>query len=180
VVFPQPLTQSNKLDTGLPWDQFKLFVTNKYVCILEMNKDYFNYFVMFFFIVVIIAMISKILRLQFSLFNVNIKEGLDSSDTTATTTSSCIDTTLSVSEVTDKIKKKVDSLSSKIKTTDRTEMENLITTYHELLSVWAINDLMVTDTSNNDCISKMVLKLSMYGNAEKCLESSLHWLDEQH
>ena len=146
-----------------------------------MNKDYFNYFVMFFFIVVIIAMISKILRLQFSLFNVNIKEGLNSSDTTeTTTTNSCIDTTLSVSEVTDKIKKKMDSISSKIKTTDRTEMENLITSYHELLSVWAIHDLMVTDTSSNDCISKMILKLSMYGNAEKCLESSLHWLDEQH
>jgi len=144
-----------------------------------MNKDYFNYFVMFFFIVVIIAMISKILRLQFSLFNVNIKEGLDSSDTTESTSSSCINTTLSVSEVTDKIKKKVESLSSKIKNTDRTEMENLITSYHELLSVWAINDLMVTDTSNNDCISKLVLKLSMYGNAEKCLESSLHWLDGQ-
>jgi len=144
-----------------------------------MNKDYFNYFVMFFFIVVIIAMISKILRLQFSLFNVSIKEGLDSSDTT--TTNSCIDTSLSVSEITDKIKKKVDSISTKINpTNNRTEIENLITSYHELLSVWAINELMVTDTSSNDCISKMILKLSMYGNAEKCLESSLHWLDEQH
>ena len=142
-----------------------------------MNKEYFNYFVMFFFIIVIIAMISKILRLQFSMFNVNIKEGLDSSDTTTTTSSSCINTSLHVSDVTDKIKKKVHSLTSKIKS-ERTEIENLITAYHELLSVWAIHDLTVTDTSNNDCISKMILKLSMYGNAEKCLESSLHWLDE--
>jgi hypothetical protein len=136
---------------------------------------------MFFFIIVIIAMISKILRLQFSMFNVNIKEGLDSSDTPtdSSTQNSCIDTTQTVSDITDKIKKKVDSLSSKIKSTDRTEMENLITSYHDLLSVWAIHDLMVTDTSNNECISKMMVKLSMYGNAEKCLESSLQWLDEQ-
>ena len=145
-----------------------------------MNKDYFNYFVMFFFIVVIVAMISKILRLQFSMFNVNIKEGLDSSDTTASSSNSCINTSLTVDEVTDKIKKKVDSISTNIKSADRTKMENLITSYHELLSVWAISELMKTDTSNNDCISKMITKLSMYGNAEKCLESSLHWLDEQH
>lgn len=146
-----------------------------------MNNEYFNYIVMFFFIIVIIAMISKILRLQFSMFDVNIKEGLDSSDPTveSSTQNSCIDTSQTVSDITDKIKKKAESLASKIKGTDRTKMENLITSYHDLLSVWAIHDLMVTDTSNNECITKMMVKLSMYGNAEKCLESSLHWLDEQ-
>jgi hypothetical protein len=145
-----------------------------------MNNEYFNYFVMFFFIVVIMAMISKILRVQFSMFN--IKEGIDGTDTStaSTVTNTCVDTTQTVSEITDKIKKKADSLTSKIKSVDRTEMENLITSYHELINVWAIHDLMVTDTSSNDCISKLMMKLSMYGNAEKCLESSLHWLDEQH
>jgi hypothetical protein len=146
-----------------------------------MKNEYFNYFVMFFFVVVIIAMISKVLRIQFSLFDVNIKEGLVSSDKKSTTssTSSCVDTTKNVSEITDKIKKMAVSISSKIKSTDRTEMENLITSYHDLLNVWAIHDLMVTDTSNNECISKTMLKLSMYGNAGKCLETSLQWLDEQ-
>lgn len=146
-----------------------------------MNNDYFNYVVMFFFIIVIIAMISKILRLQFSLFNVNIKEGLDSSDTTYATSSqnSCIDTSKTISANTDKIKQITSSLTTKIKG-ERPDIENLITSYHDLISVWAINDLMVTDTSNNECISKMMAKLSMYGNAGKCLESSLQWLDEQH
>lgn len=146
-----------------------------------MNSEYFNYFVMFFFIVVIMAMISKILRLQFSMFN--IKEGIDGTDTSTTaltTTNTCIDTTQTVSEITDKIKKKAHSLTTNVKSVDRTEMENLITSYHDLVNVWAIHDLMVTDTSSNDCISKLMLKLSMYGNAEKCLESSLQWLDEQH
>ena len=144
-----------------------------------MNNEYFNYFVMFFFIVVIIAMISKILRLQLSVFN--IKEGIDGTDTsTPTTTNTCVDTTQTVSDITDKIKKKAVSLITKIKSEDRTEMENLITSYHELINIWAIHDLMVTDTSSNDCISKLMMKLSMYGNAEKCLESSLQWLDEQH
>ena len=147
-----------------------------------MNNEYFNYFVMFFFIVVIMAMISKILRLQFSMFN--IKEGIDGTDTstsksTTTSQNTCIDTTQTVSVITDKIKKNVDSLTTKIKS-DRTEIENLITSYHDLISVWAIQDLMVTDPSSNDCVSKLMMKLSMYGNAEKCLESSLHWLDEQH
>jgi hypothetical protein len=136
---------------------------------------------MFFFVVVIIAMISKVLRIQFSLFDVNIKEGLDSLDKTdLSQSSSCIDTTQTVSEITDKIKKKVSSISSKIKGTQKTEVENLIESYHDLISAWAIHDLMVTDTSNNECISKTILKLSMYGNAGKCLETSLHWLDEQH
>lgn len=144
-----------------------------------MNNEYFNYFVMFFFIVVIIAMISKILRLQLSVFN--IKEGIDGTDTSSSTsTNTCVDTTQTVSEITDKIKKKASSLTTKIKSEDRTEMENLITSYHDLINIWAIHDLMVTDTSSNDCISKLMMKLSMYGNAEKCLESSLQWLDEQH
>jgi len=134
---------------------------------------------MFFFIVVIMAMISKILRLQFSMFN--IKEGIDGTTTPSTTDqTSCIDTTQDLDDVINKIKQKADSLSTKIKSTDRTKMENLITSYHDLITVWSINDLMVTDTSNNECISKLLMKLSMYGNAEKCLESSLHWLDEQH
>ena len=146
-----------------------------------MKNEYFNYVVMFFFVVVIIAMISKVLRIQFSLFDVNIKEGLDSLDKTdLSQSSSCIDTTQTVSEITDKIKKKVSSISSKIKGTQKTEVENLIESYHDLISAWAIHDLMVTDTSNNECISKTILKLSMYGNAGKCLETSLHWLDEQH
>jgi hypothetical protein len=132
---------------------------------------------MFFFIVVIISMIIKILGLQFSMFNLNVKEGIDSIDPISH--SSCINTSQSVGEITDKIKQKVASITSKIKGTDRTEMENLITSYHDLISVWAIHDLMVTDTSNNDCISQMITKLSAYGNAEKCLETSLHWLDEQ-
>ncbi len=147
-----------------------------------MKNEYFNYFVMFFFVVVIIVMISKLLRIQISLFDVNIKEGMVSSDkktTTSSSTSSCVDTTKNVSEITDKIKKMAVSISSKIKSTDRSEMENLITSYHDLLNVWAIHDLMVTDTSNNECISKTMLKLSMYGNASKCLETSLQWLDEQ-
>ena len=147
-----------------------------------MKNEYFNYFVMFFFVVVIIAMISKLLRIQFSLFDVNIKEGMVGSDKktpTTSETSSCVDTTKNVSEITDKIKKMAVSISSKIKSTDRSEMENLITSYHDLLNVWAIHDLMVTDTSNNECISKTILKLSMYGNAGKCLETSLQWLDEQ-
>ena len=148
-----------------------------------MKNEYFNYVVMFFFVVVIIAMIAKVLRIQLSLFDVNIKEGLDSLDkiteTATSKTSSCIDTTQTVSEITDKIKKKALSISSKIKGTDKTEMENLIDSYHDLISAWAIHDLMVTDTSNNECISKTILKLSMYGNAGKCLESSLQWLDEQ-
>ena len=145
-----------------------------------MTNDYFNYIVVFFFIVVIISMISKILGIQFSMFNVNVKEGLDNLDPSSQTQPSCINTTQNVGEITDKIKKKVDSIKLKIKNTDRREMEDLITSYHDLLSVWAIHDLMVTDTSNNDCITQMISKLSMYGNAEKCLETSLHWLDEQH
>ena len=82
-----------------------------------MNNKYFNYIVMFFFIIVIIAMISKILRLQFSMFDVNIKEGLDSSDpmVESSTQNSCIDTSQTIDDVTDKIKKKADSLASKIK-----------------------------------------------------------------
>ena len=147
-----------------------------------MKNEYFNYFVMFFFVVVIIAMISKLLRLQISLFDINVKEGMVSSDkkTSPTSpTSSCVDTTKNVSEITDKIKKMAVSISTKIKSTDRSEMENLITSYHDLLNVWAIHDLMVTDTSNNECISKTIMKLSMYGNAGKCLETSLQWLDEQ-
>lgn len=146
-----------------------------------MNNEYFNYVVMFFFIIVIIAMISKILQLQFSIFNVNVKEGMDSSDTSSATSSqnSCIVTHQNIGDITDKIKKKTASLSSNL-INNRTEIENLITSYHDLLSVWAINDLMVTDASNNECISKMMAKLSMYGNAGKCLESSLQWLDEQH
>ena len=145
-----------------------------------MTNEYFNYIVMFFFIVVIISMISKLLGIQFSMFNVNVKEGVDNMDPITQPQNSCINTTQNVSEIIDNIKKRVDSIKSKIKGTNRSEMENLITSYHDLLSVWAIHDLMVTDTSNNDCITRMISKLSMYGNAEKCLETSLHWLDEQH
>ena len=145
-----------------------------------MTNDYFNYIVIFFFIVVIITMVSKIVGMQFSMFNVNVKEGIDSLDPITHSQSSCINTTQNVGEITDKIKSKVDSIKTRIKSTDRTDVENLITSYHDLLSVWAIHDLMVTDTSNNDCITQMISKLSMYGNAEKCLETSLHWLDEQH
>lgn len=148
-----------------------------------MKTEYFNYIVMFFFVVVIIVMVSKVLRIQISMFDTNIKEGLldgsDKTDTLTTQSPSCIDTTQTVSEITDKIKKKASSISSKIKGANKTEMENLLTSYHDLISVWAIQDLMVTDTSNNECISKTILKLSMYGNAGKCLESSLQWLDEQ-
>jgi hypothetical protein len=125
-------------------------------------------------------MVSKIVGMQFSMFNVNVKEGIDSLDPITHSQSSCINTTQNVGEITDKIKSKVDSIKTRIKSTDRTDVENLITSYHDLLSVWAIHDLMVTDTSNNDCITQMISKLSMYGNAEKCLETSLHWLDEQH
>jgi len=148
-----------------------------------MKNEYFNYIVMFFFVVVIIVMVSKVLRIQFSLFDVNLKEGMDGLDKTTenalSSSSSCIDTTQNVGEIVDKIKKKAASISSKIKGTNKTEMENLVESYHDLISAWAIHDLMVTDTSSNECISKTILKLSMYGNAGKCLETSLHWLDEQ-
>jgi len=135
---------------------------------------------MFFFIVVILAMIGKILRIQFSMFDVNVKEGMSGTDKTKEgLESSCIDTSKSVNEITETITKKVASITSNIKSTNRREMENLITSYHDLLSVWAISDLMTTDATNNDCITKMVTKLALYGNAGKSLESSLHWLDEQ-
>jgi hypothetical protein len=48
-----------------------------------------------------------------------------------------------------------------------------------MLSVWAIHELMVTDASSTDCVNKLIGRLSMYGNAKKCLETSLEWLDAQ-
>jgi hypothetical protein len=137
-----------------------------------MNPKYFDYFVLFFFIVIIIAMTSKILRLQTNVM----QEGMESS---TTSTDTCSNTIQPITDIIDKITKKTSSLTTLIKNNDRTQLENMITAYHDMISVWCIHDLMATDSSNSECLNKMIARLSLYGNATKCLETSLHWLDEQ-
>jgi len=147
-----------------------------------MKPEYFDYVVMFFVILVIIAMIGKILRLQFSFFNFGIKEGMTSDDTTTTPAASdnCVNTSQSIDDINDKIEKKLSSITSSVTNKDtRSKVEHLVTNYHDMLSVWAIHELMVTDASSTDCINKMIGRLAMYGNAKKCLETSLEWLDAQ-
>ena len=147
-----------------------------------MKPEYFDYIVMFFVILVVIAMIGKILRLQFSFFNFGIKEGMTSDDTTsdATKNDNCVNTTQSLDDINDKIDKKLSSITSSVTNKEtRSKVEHLVTNYHDMLSVWAIHELMTTDASSTDCVNKLIGRLSMYGNAKKCLETSLEWLDAQ-
>lgn len=147
-----------------------------------MIPQYSDYIVMFFAIIVIMVVVGKILRLQFSFFNIGVKEGMtsDESSTDNTKKDSCINTTQSIDDINDKIEKKLSSISASVTNKDtRSKVEQLITSYHDMLSVWAIHDLMVTDASSTDCVNKMIGRLSTYGNAKKCLETSLEWLDAQ-
>lgn len=145
-----------------------------------MEPQFFDYIVMFFAIIIVIAVIGKILRLQFSFFNIGVKEGMTSDTSPDSTKDSCINTMQSIDDINDKIEKKISSISSSVTNKDtRSKVEQLVTSYHDMLSMWAIHELMVTDASNTDCISKMIGRLSTYGNAKKCLETSLEWLDAQ-